>query len=756
MKNFIKKYSTQLIVVLVILLILEIVFGLVLKAYPFKTANILISDLYFAYVPFFNYMRDAIINGRSIFVSLSFTMGQSIIGIVSYFCLSPLNLLFLFTDISNITYATKILIFIKIILCGLNMSIYLNNKTDKLKNILLSLIYAFMAYNIRFAFNVMWLDVVYMLPLVILGLEKLIEGKSKKLYIITLTIMMFSNFYISFSACIFIAIYFFFYSIAKKKLTWKLFWKFVYSSLIAVLLNAVMLIPTIFNMLDGKAIAATKNYDRFILYNPLDVIYNFTPGTTAGYVLVDLPYFYSSTLILVLFINYLLNKEISYKERYMAFFIAAFLIFSTLIAPLDLLFHCFRVPNSLYYRFIYILPFFFISTVSRHKVKISWWSLIPIAILIGWAFSREVSIKMAIFAFLLLSYFFLAKLKFKYLVFILAICEMFYNLFYSVKIYIGFKGYDDLYEYNEALQEYKPKENEFYRMELANPIAVNDSFVLGYYGINSFSPTISNSSKIFLKDYMLYAEQHTLNYIYQNRFVLDPYFLGVKYDMIDNQVRENEYYLPLIIKSKSLDYFEPTNLLIENSNNLYNMINGEYLFKEVEFEIDCIKERYVIKESCNITYDRDETKSYYLEIYTDGGDLSNRAYIENNNIIEVENSFNLDKDHVFVRSAKLYEFDKNAIKNQTLEFDVFKDDYMRLNIKKGLYFMTVPYDEGWHIKINGKEIKKIKVLDSLIGFEAEEGVLEAEFIPQGLILGTIISGVTFIVIFAYYVRKRLM
>ena len=78
------------------------------------------------------------------------------------------------------------------------------------------------------------------------------------------------------------------------------------------------------------------------------------------------------------------------------------------------------------------------------------------------------------------------------------------------------------------------------------------------------------------------------------------------------------------------------------------------------------------------------------------------------------------------------------------------------NVEKGLYITTIPYDESWHLKINGKEIKKIKVLDSLIGFEAEEGILEIEFVPQGLLLGVIISGTAFLTIFVYYARKRLM
>ena len=228
MKKIIKKYSTQIIVVFLILAILELIFILRLNFYPFKTANMLISDLYFEYVPFWNYLRDAILSGRNIFTSFSFSMGQNIIGIITYYCLSPLNLILLFSKIDNIAYFVKILFFAKIVLSGLSMSIYLNSKTTKLNNILFSLIYAFMTYNIKYGFNIMWMDIIILLPIVILGLEKMIEGKSPKLYIISLTIMIFSNFYLAFSVCIFIFIYFLYYSFINKKLNFKLFYKFDY------------------------------------------------------------------------------------------------------------------------------------------------------------------------------------------------------------------------------------------------------------------------------------------------------------------------------------------------------------------------------------------------------------------------------------------------------------------------------------------------------------------------------------------------
>ncbi len=755
MKKYIKKYSTQIIVTILTIVFLELLLIFSLGIYPFKNGSILVCDLYYEYVPFYNHIRDAILNGKSIFNSFSFTMGQSMVGIISYYCLSPLNLLLLFSNLNNITYFIKILFIIKIVLCALTMSIYLNNKTNKVNNIIFSLIFAFTTYNLKYGFNIMWLDVIYMLPLAILGLEKMIEGKSSKLYIASLTLMIFSNFYLSFSACIFIFIYFLFYSLIKKKLNLKLFYKFALSSILPVLLTAFMLVPTIYNMLDGKIIEAVSGYDKLILYNPLNLIYNIAPGATAGHILNDLPYFYATTLVLILFINYLFDSEVSVREKVLSFGIVLFILFATLFEPLDLLFHCFKVPNSLYYRYIYILPFFLISIVSRNKVKPNWFALIPITILSIWALSIELSVKMVIFATLMLVYFFALKAELKYFVVLILCAELFYSSFISIKTLNGYGSYEDVQKYGELLKEYYPKENEFYRIEVNEPITKNDSFILSYYGLDSFSPTITNTSKIFLKNYLLYAEQQSLNYVYQNRFILDPYFLGVKYELTDNKVVENKNYLPLVVKTNNLDYFEPTNELIVNSNNLYKMINGEYIFKEVDYDIDCIKNNLIINKTCNIKYQKKDGYSYYLAIYVKSGDLyEHKPYIENTNIIEIDETFNFDYDNIYIESAKLYEFDETNIKNQTMDFEVFKENYMRFNADKGTYLMMIPYDDSWHITINGKEVKKIEVLDSLIGFETDGGVVEVEFIPQGLLLGILISGITSLSIFAYWFRKK--
>ena len=53
----------------------------------------------------------------------------------------------------------------------------------------------------------MWLDCILLFPLILLGLERLVKGKSGLLYCITLGLSILSNYYISIMICIFMVIY---------------------------------------------------------------------------------------------------------------------------------------------------------------------------------------------------------------------------------------------------------------------------------------------------------------------------------------------------------------------------------------------------------------------------------------------------------------------------------------------------------------------------------------------------------------------
>ena len=68
--------------------------------------------------------------------------------------------------------------------------------------------YALSGYMAAYSWNIMWLDCIILFPLIMLGLERLVEEKRGMMYCLTLGVSILSNYYISIMTCIFMVIYF--------------------------------------------------------------------------------------------------------------------------------------------------------------------------------------------------------------------------------------------------------------------------------------------------------------------------------------------------------------------------------------------------------------------------------------------------------------------------------------------------------------------------------------------------------------------
>lgn len=103
--------------------------------------------------------------------------------------------------------------------CGVTFAYYLR----KSKNIngysraCFSTMYALMAYAVVQLMDPMWIDGLIYLPLIIYGVEKLINDGKKLRFIIPLALMFMANFYIGYMIGFFSAIYFVCYFFSSKR-----------------------------------------------------------------------------------------------------------------------------------------------------------------------------------------------------------------------------------------------------------------------------------------------------------------------------------------------------------------------------------------------------------------------------------------------------------------------------------------------------------------------------------------------------------
>ncbi len=70
----------------------------------------------------------------------------------------------------------------------------------------------------------------------------------------------------------------------------------------------------------------------------------------------------------------------------------------------------------------------------------------------------------------------------------------------------------------------------------------------------------------------------------------------------------------------------------------------------------------------------------------------------------------------------------------------------------GVLMLTIPYDKGWTVKVDGKKVESLALQDALLGIEVSEGVhqIELEYTPLGFKTGVILSLISFSGIFIHY------
>ena len=180
---------------------------------PFGDKIIYRMDLYHQYGPLFSELYNRLTSGESLLYSWNSGLGSSFIGNFFNYLSSPISFIVLLFGHENTFEAVAAMIAIKAVLSSMAITYYLkkSQKSDGPQLIAFGVAYAFSAYFIAYYWNVMWIDSMYLLPLIALGIEKIINQGKCANYIIFLSLAIYSNYYIGFMLCIFSCLYFVYY-----------------------------------------------------------------------------------------------------------------------------------------------------------------------------------------------------------------------------------------------------------------------------------------------------------------------------------------------------------------------------------------------------------------------------------------------------------------------------------------------------------------------------------------------------------------
>lgn len=380
--GFYKKYENNRFVLLsfVTAIAIWILIAFCYDMAPFGDITILRMDLYHQYGPLFAEFRDRLVSGGSLLYSWQSGGGGSFLGNFFNYLSSPLSLLVLFFKHINITDAIALIIMLKCALSASSFTYYLKASDEFKKHNPITagfgLLYAFSGYFIAYYWNVMWLDGMLLLPLIVLGIERIVNDKSPKLYVITLALLIISSYYMGFMACIFAVLYALTYYFGKYGFEKRLIragGNFICFSILAAGISAVCLYPTLHALKACSATSGTFPSDASTYFNIFDFLANHMASlepTIRSSGEDVLPNIYCGIATVMLAILYLYIKSIPIKEKISRALLLVFLFLSFDINVLNYIWHGFHFPNDLPYRFSFMYSFVLLTVAFKALIRI--------------------------------------------------------------------------------------------------------------------------------------------------------------------------------------------------------------------------------------------------------------------------------------------------------------------------------------------------------------------------------------------------
>lgn len=788
-----KKYKDYFIVTGVTLFIICLVF-LLKGIYPFGSNTLIYSDMYEQVTSYLYYFYDAVKGSQSLLIDFSASSGINFFGVICYYILSPFSLLVLLMERSKIYLVMSIIIVCKLLLCNLTclyMIKYLFKKNNNyLISILLAILYGFSIYSLNYYVITSWIDAMYMLPLIVVGLKKLFDEDKPAMYITCLTISLFLSFYVSCMVLVFIFLLSLFYiRTYYKKVDWfKKVTSLGISTILSVLSSMVIILPTYKQI----SISARMGYTLESLLN-----------SKLGPITDKISLFLFGPIILVLII--LLLKEDKVNKKFLSFYIPSMilLLIPVIIEPVNKLLH-FGSYASFTYRFGFITTLFLIIGASYYlnKIRISIPNnkaifiticttiigVIPVIFLTvrkykvieesinALTFSKN---KMALVYLIVMYVLVLLSIMFIYIVNkgfnkLSKICIIILSLVHITClsfIYLGIPSEQEVQNnlYNNMTSYYDNYQDIYRYKDDMEDTFDNRSMIGELSSLDHFSSVADASNQKMLR--MLGYSSYWVRTSSRGGTKFSDLLLGNKYILNNNGlsiIDENTNFGYLINKDINIKEYDNT---FDLQNDIYRSItDNDYLFDVIKnnedgiFKIKVKGTKEVYLELLTSLDNQVNAKNYgSFNIYVDNllieekypdkdfnGIIDLGKYKDEEITIKVEYLRDIDVKYLSVGLLDLKKLD-NFVKDYKLDYDIkFNENNININIESDsnkILFIPVTYNEGFSATNNGEKVEVLKVFNNYIGIKLNTGEnnINIRFIPTYLVISLIISIVSIIV-----------
>lgn len=806
---------------------------------PFGDRSLLCVDFYHQYGPMLGELFDRIHNHSNFIYSFNMAMGLPFFRNFLNYLSSPFNIIMLLFNKEGVLTSFSFIIGLKAVASCLTCIFYLSKKfkTKELFLIPLGIIYAFQAYFSAYYWNIMWLDGMVFLPLITLGIERIVNTQKWRSYTIFLAIMLLANYFIGYMICIFSVVYFLIYNTYKFKFIFKKenlkkeikkWFKnatiFAFASLLGGMLTFFLLIPMFTSISSISATGGTMPTSQYYDFEFIDFIKGHLSGVkTTVFASDDItnPNISCGILSIALMLAYLINIDIPMKNKMAYILLIGFFIAAFFIPQLDYILHAFHVPNDLPYRYSFLYSFGLViiaayGLINIKKIKFPILALAYVFLMIlllsisqdEWA---DLSTNMIYINMILLTLYFIFYSAIYFLnnmktLFYLALCvvacidvivSINYNWDISQDMNLFYSDYNDTIA---LLNSVAAQDNElFYRIENTNMMTLNDSSWYNYYGATSFSSMAYESMAILQNNLGIPGNEiNSYSYI-QSTPIYDlmfdiKYFIGdtndfnryIEINTIEETANEFTYNVglafgvnknlnswnfthsnPFIVQNDFIekatgekDTLKEANLI--NVENIYDdgstsvlkyryenpNDNLYYYSRDYSIESMIVGDCLYYKDSENIDFSNypEEVSYTYMDSYEEekvininSGEEELVIYVIYNNYYS--KGFNLYYiDHeVFKNSVDILrknKLDITTFKEHTLEGNIYLEDNMDI-------YTSIPYDEGWHVYIDGEKANTYALGNALLAVDGIKGNHKIKFVYKiphfklGLLLSTI-------------------
>lgn len=378
------------IIVLGIMLILYATGGI----YPFGSASTAFSDGFSQFVPFLSELKTKITEGGSLLFSWHIGGGTNFWATIGYYLASPFSLIALLFPVEKMNDAFALITLIKPFFIALTFGIFLKNtyKKNDLSIVIFSVLWAMSGFILGGIYVTSWLDAIIYFPLVIMGLQKMMDGESAWMYALFLGLTIASNFYIGWITCIFCVLYFIYCFIADDEVSYegvtgsaetentendesavdifalfrnsyllKSFLKFGFSSLLAGGISAIMTLPMAYAL--QSTTKGTLEHQHDFTKSPSEIM-----GLLASLVFPfknmystmaskECIFAFAGIVTLILAVAYFFAKGISIRKKVANGLLIAIMWVSMFVYSIYVVWHGFGEPAGLMYRFAFIYSF---------------------------------------------------------------------------------------------------------------------------------------------------------------------------------------------------------------------------------------------------------------------------------------------------------------------------------------------------------------------------------------------------------------